>query len=241
MGRRASELSGGAHDNMVGGVTSVTVMISSNKAGGVVIEGAATTRNTVANNRIGVDTTGQAVLTGARAGVVIGGAHHNLIGGAGQGKSDRRKRFSVDQITAGVGNTIAGNWIGLAVDGTTRLGNRDFGILIRGGARDNLIGGTADGARNVIAGNANWATGYGYGINIYDLGTTNNTVQGNFIGVDASGNRPAGYCREGILITGNANGNTIGGVAEAARNVIADNGFSGIALAVAYIVLSCLG
>jgi parallel beta-helix repeat protein len=230
-GQAGIRISGGAHDNMIGGITSVMRnVISSNEAGGVVIEGAATTRNTVANNRIGVDTTGQAVLTGARAGVVIGDAHHNLIGGAGQGNLIAGNDSGID-INGGVANTVSGNTLGLAFDGTTRLGNRDVGIYIRGSARDNIIGGTTDGTRNVIAGSATWFTEHGgRGIYIYGPNTTNNTVQGNYIGVDVSGNRPAGHRREGILITGNANGNTIGGVAEAARNVIADNGFSGIAL-----------
>jgi parallel beta-helix repeat protein len=222
-------ISGGAHHNMIGAALSPRNVISSNAFGGIVIEGAATTSNTVANNWIGVDSTGQRILAGAIAGVVIGGAHHNLIGGAGQGNLIAGNESGID-IYGGVGNTVSGNTLGLAFDGTTRLGNRDVGIYIRGGARDNIIGGTTASTRNVIAGNANWATGYGYGIYIYDIGTTNNTVQGNYIGVDVSGNRPAGHRREGILITGNANGNTIGGVAEAARNVIADNGFSGIAL-----------
>jgi titin len=223
-------ISDGAHDNTIGGATFAHKnVISSNEFGGVLIEGSTTTNNTVARNWIGLDKTGQAILTGAIAGVIIDGAQLNRIGGVNQGNLIAGNETGIE-ISGGIANTIAGNWIGLAIDGSTRLGNRDFGIRIHSGARDNLIGGTTDGAGNVIAGSAIWPTDRGHGIYIYDPGTTNNTVQGNYIGVDSSGVRRAGNRREGVLITGGADGNTIGGLAENAGNVIADNGSSGIAL-----------
>jgi titin len=222
-------ISGGAHDNMIGGATATARnLISANNYGGVIIQGAATTSNTIANNWIGVDATGQAKLGNEQAGIVIDVAQRNLVGGAGQGNLISGNVAGID-ILGGNANTVAGNIIGLAADGTTRLGNRDVGIYIRNGARDNIVGGTTAGARNVIAGDASWQTEYGQGIYIYGAGTTNNTIQGNYIGVTTSGNLPAGHRHEGVLISA-ASSNTIGGLTPSAGNLIADNGGSGITL-----------
>jgi titin len=227
-------ISGGAHDNLIGGATTTARnVISGNDYGGIVIQDTATMSNTIAGNWIGVDATGQVKLGGERAGIVIDGAQRNLIGGAGQGNVIAGNVAGID-ILGGIANTVAGNTIGLAADGTTRLGNRDVGIYVRNAARDNIIGGTTAGARNVIGGDASWPTDYGYGIYIYGVGTTNNTIQGNYIGVTTGGNLRAGHRREGVLISGNADGNTIGGVAANMGNVIADNGLGGITLFSAY-------
>jgi parallel beta-helix repeat protein len=222
-------ISGGAHNNTIGGATpAARNLISGNGYGGVVIQDAATANNTVAGNWIGVDATGLAALSNAWAGVWIYGAQHNRIGGVGQGNLISGNEAGID-ILGGDANTVAGNTIGLAADGT-KLGNRDVGLYIRAGARDNLIGGTTAGARNVIAGNDSVPTAYGQGIYINGAGTTNNTIQGNYIGVDASGNKPAGNRGAGVLISDGADRNTIGGTAETAGNVIAYNGGGGIVL-----------
>ncbi len=63
---------------------------------------------------------------------------------------------------------------------------------------------------------------------IYGTNTTNNTIQGNYIGVDISGARTAGNRAHGVLIGNGARGNAIGGAAPGAGNVIAYNGMGGI-------------
>ena len=142
----------GAADNLIGGATRAARNVISGNAynSGVVIQGTATARNTIAGNFIGVDASGHVALGNTFAGVFIRyGAHDNLIGGAGQGNliSGNDRGIYID---GGVANTVAGNIIGLAADGRTPLANRDSGIAILGGAHDNLIGGTTPAARNVI-------------------------------------------------------------------------------------------
>jgi parallel beta-helix repeat protein len=218
------EVRDGAHDNVIGGASVDRNLISGMYNDGVWIHDATTTRNTVAGNWIGVDATGQAALPNWAGVHIEKGAHHNIVGSAGQGNVLSGNDLGV-YIVGGVGNTVAGNIVGLAADGTTVIGNRG-GIFIVDGAHDNLIGGATPGARNIISGNSSSA--YGQGVYLYGANTTNNTIQGNYIGVDASGIRPAGNSTNGVLIASGAQGNTIGGTASGAGNVIAYNGYSGI-------------
>ncbi len=87
---------------------------------------------------------------------------------------------------------------------------------------DNTIGGTTPGARNIISGN---------GANGIALGQSPgpNLIQGNFIGVSAAGG-PLGNTGHGVLLSvvSGVDGNTIGGTAAGAGNVIAFNGLDGV-------------
>ena len=87
------------------------------------------------------------------------------------------------------------------------------------------IGGTTAGARNVISGNS------AYGLNINDA--DNNTVQGNYIGLNAAGNAAVANGSSGIGFfngTAGAQNNTIGGSAAGAGNVISGNTNQGISI-----------
>ena len=75
--------------------------------------------------------------------------------------------------------------------GTAALGNFETGVTIHTG-RNNTIGGTEAGARNVISGND-------YGILIGDLAATGNRVQGNYIGTDAAGDLAVPNAEMGVL------------------------------------------
>jgi titin len=135
-------------------------------------------------------------------------------------------------IKGGVATTVAGNTIGLAADGHTQLANDSGGIWLLSGARDNLIGGTNAAVGNIISGNGAAGSQFGQGIYLasgpIDALTTNNTIQGNYIGVDASGNQPAGNYRQGILIGSGAQNNLVGGTVPGAGNVITYNGLGGV-------------
>ena len=82
-------------------------------------------------------------------------------------------------------------------------------------------GGAMPAARNVIAGNANM------GIGIVFPAAEGNTVQGNFIGTDVTGDVALPNDGHGIVINQAAN-NLVGGATSAARNLISANGLSGI-------------
>jgi hypothetical protein len=107
---------------------------------------------------------------------------------------------------------VEGNRIGTDADGTAALPNTRNGVSIFLGL-SNTIGGTAAGAGNVISGNA------GYGIYIRDAGV--NTVVGNLIGTDGSGQSAIGN-GIGIELVSAAD-NVIGGTTAASANVISGN------------------
>ena len=131
------------------------------------------------------------------------------------------------------GNVVQGNIIGLNATGTASLLGTGSGIAIgpNGGASDNLIGGTATGARNVISGN----TSYGIYLASGYVASFVNTVQGNYIGPDITGTVALSPIQTGIFFNG-AGSNQIGGSAAGAGNVISGNGthdgniFPGVAL-----------
>ena len=71
-------------------------------------------------------------------------------------------------------------------------------------------------AGNVISGNVS------YGVEISGTGSTNNLVQGNFIGTDATGSASISNGSDGVFLNATA-GNTIGGTSPVDRNVISGN------------------
>jgi hypothetical protein len=102
------------------------------------------------------------------------------------------------------------------------LGIKDctFGVDIREGAQNNAVGGSGPGEGNVISGNR-------HGVEIRGDGTDHNSVKGNFIGTNAAGDTAVGN-HFGVMISGDAQNNTIGGSTEAERNVISGNLSDGV-------------
>ena len=186
-------------------------------------------RTTIQGNFIGVDVTGTVALGFAGIGIVVD-TQDNTIGGTTEGarnviSGNGTRGIQLNQF--GDGNDIQGNYIGTDVTGTQDLGNGDSGILVLSSSDNNVIGGTAPGAGNVISGNGS-SDAVGDGILMF---TTNNTIiQGNYIGTDATGTFPLGNSGRGIQIgaIGTANGNLIGGTTPGAGNIISANGKQGI-------------
>jgi parallel beta-helix repeat protein len=223
------ELRNGAHDNVIGGAgADARNLIGGAEHSGILITGAATQGNLVANNWIGVDSSGQAALPNKVAGVMISaGAHNNTIGGAGQGNIISGNGVGV-YLDGATDATVVGNTIGLAADSTTPLGNASGGIFAVRGAQNNQIGGTTAPLRNLISGNGVAGTAFGQGIYISDANSTGNAILGNYIGTDSSGIAPAGNYRQGILIAVGAQHNQVGDTVAGAGNVVAYNGLGGI-------------
>jgi hypothetical protein len=111
-----------------------------------------------------------------------------------------------------------GNYIGTNAAGTAAIGNRGGGVFILT-ASNNVIGGSQQGAGNLISGN-------GEGVRITGLGP-GNRLEGNYIGTDRTGNRALGNPGGGVVIINSA-GQQIGGAATGARNIISSNGLRGI-------------
>ena len=120
-------------------------------------------------------------------------------------------------------NTIQGNYIGVGPSGigTFSISNNLDGIFIDD-SPSNKIGGAVAGARNVIADNSS------YGIFIYGDKSRGNSIEGNLIGLDATGTNSLGNANGGIIIFG-APSNTVGGAA-GSRNFISGNIAKGISI-----------
>ena len=218
----------GASNNTIGGTTpGDRNLISANRERGVfIVKGS--TGNFVLGNYIGTDVTGGAALGNVISGVGIErGAQWNTVGGTTAGARNIISGNDNTGVSIGEANTtnneVLGNYIGTDATGTVAVGNR-FGVFISEGARNNTIGGTAAGSGNLIAGNDDDA------VVIQDLGTAHNVVAGNFIGTDAAGTASLANSGNGVLIAGGASGNLIGGVEDAARNLISGNSANGVAI-----------
>jgi hypothetical protein len=215
----------GSSGNQIGGTMAHSRnLISGNLGNGIVLYGIGTQDNIVQGNLIGTDCTGTAALGNGGCGVSISsGAAANTVGGTSAAARNIIAANSGDGITFwgnATQNLVQGNFIGTDSTGKAALGNA-YGISIFGASTANLIGGTAPGAMNLIAGN------HADGITIYGSGTTGNLIQGNDIGTDVTGKGRLPNADDGVDIS-NAADNTVGGTAAAAGNVIAYNGHDGV-------------
>jgi hypothetical protein len=207
-------------DNVIGGITTDSAnLISGNRREGIFISGS---DNVVQDNRIGTDISGTAAVPNGAGVWIIDKGSDNLIGGSdpGAGNLISGNRRDGVAIEGGAGNFVQGNLIGADASGRSALPN-DVGIELLSNSVASIIGGTARGAGNIISGNGR------DGVAIY---SDANVLAGNYIGTDASGTLDLGNGQNGVGIFGDIHGfgNTIGGTARGAGNVIAYNGNDGV-------------
>jgi hypothetical protein len=221
-------ITNGGQNNTIGGDASGEGnVISGNDDSGVYISGSGTTNNTVSGNTIGLDADGTSELPNRDYGVyIIDSAQNNTIGGDTAGERNVISGNLKDGVriegNGAMNNTISGNTIGLAADGTTAMSNDENGVYIINGAQNNTIGGDTAGEGNVISGNDF------LGVRIEGSGTTGNIVSGNIIGLAADGTTDRGNGRDGVYIYGGAQNNAVGGDTDGERNVISGNEWNGI-------------
>lgn len=126
------------------------------------------------------------------------------------------------------GNVIEGNLIGTDVTGTIGIGNTK-GVVIDQ-SPDNQVGGTVAGARNIIAGGQEQASGHGVHITGWPaLNALHNRVLGNYIGTDISGTIRLPNLGNGVEVQ-YADLTVVGGTAAGARNLISGNAQDGVNL-----------
>jgi hypothetical protein len=201
-----------ASGNTIGGTTAATRnVISGNTTAGISLSAT----SAVEGNFIGTNPAGTgAIANGIGVLVSTNGA---TIGGTAAGAGNLISGNTNNGVfISGNNNLVEGNFIGTDVSGTGAVANA-IGVAIATGT-GNTIGGTAGGAGNLISGNTT------AGISI---GSDDNVVQGNFIGTNGAG---TGAVANGIGIVVSSTGNTIGGPATAARNLISGNTNAGISL-----------
>ena len=161
-------------------------------------------------------------LNGAGAG---GGANGLTLAAGSDGSTIKGlviDQFAADgiAIVGASNNVITGNFIGVDPTGTAARGNL-VGIDLRSGSSNNRIGGTTGAERNIISSNSV------DGIQIRGA-SSNNVVQGNYIGLDVTGTLDLGNTNQGVAIFTAATNNTVGGTAAGAGNVISGNGGEGV-------------
>ena len=220
-------ISGGACNNTIGGVVSGSRdVISGNLSNGVYISDAGTSGNTVAGDLIGTNASGTIAVPNVANGVFIGnGATDNIIGGTAVGARDvisGNTGDGVHIVNGATGNVVEGDYIGLNAGGSAALGNGASGVAIYAGASGNTIGGTMAGTSNVISASVQY-----YGVYISDSGTTGNVVAGDLIGTDSTGTHALAN-PIGVYIGNGASDNTIGGTTAIARDVISGNTGDGV-------------
>jgi photosystem II stability/assembly factor-like uncharacterized protein len=180
--------------------------------------------NVVQGNYIGIDPTGT-TARGNHSGILFINSSNNTFGGLTPAARNVISAQSFYGISgSGSNNLIQGNFIGTNAAGTAALANGINGIELfssfAGGTTNNVIGGTASGAGNLISGNQT-------GIR---LNSTSALIQGNRIGTDVTGTLAV---PNGVGVNASNFGATpletiIGGIVPGARNVISGNQGDGV-------------
>jgi hypothetical protein len=218
--------------------------------------------NSIVGNFVGVDPSGttrmpNGTFPNSGDGIRLVSASNNQIGSGDP--ADRNIASGnalngihlVGSIAAPVtANNIQGNFVGVAADGKSSVGNRSESAPAPGAAEGNNLGGIeiSGGELNVVGGAANARNVVGLnGLGIHlDNGAQQNIIQGNFSGVGADSVTAAGNLLQGIVFR-SSNGygaplgpaqasepgvsfNLIGGTAAGAGNLVEFNGTAGIGI-----------
>ena len=179
-------------------------------------------------NTIGLGADGSTIVANGRHGVVLyNGTNNTQVGGSAAGEHNVISANTTHGVVidgngnaATANNTFEGNRIGTDASGFLGRGNGGAGFYLFSGANNTIIG-TA-GAGNVIADNGT------DGIYMQSAGTTDNVIQGNYIGTTITGDAPLGNGDRGIQLESGADNTIIGGSTAGEGNVIAASGNDGI-------------
>ena len=212
-----------APQTLIQGVSSARQIVAGSGGDGIRIEGTGAVESVIAGNWVGLGPAGTSALANAGNGIDIFSSTRNRIGGtnaadmnvvSGNGDSG----IAIAQ-TLTASNVVLGNRIGLSAVGLTAVGNTGSGIRVIG-APETLIGGTAPGSTNYIAGNGQ------IGILLTE-GSDRCRVEGNQVGVLAA--TLLGNGNSGIFV-GSSYATVIGGSNAAARNIVIGSTSYGIEL-----------
>jgi parallel beta-helix repeat protein len=232
-------------NNTIGGTTAAARNIVDNCTTGIQILHGGATGNVVEGNYLGGFADGVNSFPDDGISVSIESASNNVVGGSTAGAGNVIGADYVGVVIYSDGppfplsqhNFVQGNYIGIDATGTHLVGGGDGSLgvwLIEGFS--NTIGGPSPGEGNVIA---------GFSENVLiEQGSSNNLMQGNYVGTDAVGMRPTlapllaysgkpvgsgttGF-QVGIQLNSPTAANTIGGMLPGEGNLIADNPGNGI-------------
>ncbi|HXV74774.1 MAG TPA: right-handed parallel beta-helix repeat-containing protein [Candidatus Polarisedimenticolaceae bacterium] len=193
--------------NVTGGSSVIRGLAIGNLSTGIVLSGAG--GNFVEACHIGIDPSGTTSMPNT-TGVIVSASGDNVVGGTADAAANVISGNSHSGVSVGSAARVEGNRIGTDVTGTVAVPN-DHGVLVLAGGA--TVGGSTPGSGNLIAGNA------GSGVQIQ--GADDVVVQGNAVGVDATGTTPLGN-GEGIGVVSSDRA-TIGGTAPGTGNQVSGN------------------
>ncbi len=214
------ELYNGPSGTVIGGTNAGAGNVISGNGNYGVLMSSGSSGNVVQGNLIGLNAAGTVALPNSYAGVsIFGGASSNTIGGFAPASRNVVAGNSLQGVliadASSTGNLVAGNYIGVNLNGTAALPNGWSGVELYNGAANNVV------ASNVISGNLN------FGVLIR---ANFNSIWGNLIGVNAAGTAALGNAYAGVSFYASSQSNTLGGVTRAMRNVISGNNNQGVVL-----------
>ena len=196
-------------------------VIAGNTTDGIALQDSeigAPTNTQISGNVIGLSAAGSSLGNGG-AGVSARRAPGTRVGNAGAGNvisANGGSGVVIDGLSELL-NLVQGNYIGTDTTGALDRGNAGNGVHVIDSAH-NLIGGATAALRNVISGNS------GEGVRVDGALATDNGVEGNFIGISASGLDDLGNGASGVFIRRAPGGRVV-------NNTIAGNdGFAGLAI-----------
>ena len=199
----------------------------SNVISGNLLQGISITNSSgvsIIGNYIGLNATGTAAIKNWAEGILVRRVSlTNWIGGgtlAGRNVISGNNTYGIS-LMGSASQVIQGNYIGIDAGGNFAVANGAEGIGVEN-STNNLIGG--NGAGNVVSGNGspNYPA-------ILINNSSQTTLQGNYVGLNAAGTAAIHNLGDGIYLI-NANSNVIGGATSGLGNFISgnDNVFSGL-------------
>ncbi|MCC5877579.1 MAG: right-handed parallel beta-helix repeat-containing protein [Candidatus Sumerlaeia bacterium] len=190
-----------AHRNVISGNQSAGMLIT-NTVSGVTVQG----------NHIGTNLAGNAAIGNSTHGLDIQGGGNNILDNVISGNSQAGINLQGSDVT---NVFIRGNTIGLNAAGTAALPNATRGIFLGNSSTGVVIGGPDAAHRNVVSGNQS------NGISINST-SSENIIQGNYIGLHPAGTSSIGNGGSGIEMRGGSN--------DLVDNVISGNSGHGVTL-----------
>lgn len=190
------------------------------------------THNLIANAKWGIWVSGDDNLIAGNSvsdasvdGIAVSG-DGNTVGINGDEFNDADQANTLTEngtgiLVSGDENVVAGNYAGVYADGSSHPNNN--GLVVEGSG--NHIGPDGDGLSDDLEGNVLSGNDH-YGMILYG---SNNTIQGNLIGLSPDGSAARGNGTYGVYVSNGAADNLIGGVDEAWQaNLVAHNGGQGV-------------
>lgn len=215
------EVGGSSAQTQVGGVIPLGNVSAGNGLNGIKVSGRA--RGFTTFNTFGGLLAFKGAAPNGNDGLLITSTGGNNLARTNVFSGNARNGIELAGNASGV--TVDPNIVGLTTNGMSPLPNGNDGLLIRGSAHRNTIGGSRVSVipQNTFSANAR------YGIAILGRAHDNRVFSG-FVGTKIFGVDALGNSAGGIRIGGTAHGNTIGRARSLPANLVSGNTGNGISL-----------